>query len=79
MVRLDLRVGLLQLAGLEAGVLQRDHRIGRRLIPLTSGTCTSRVLPPIMLIAIVTTTVSTASAATAMSHRPIDWPRSRSP
>ena len=46
--------------------------------PLTSGTCTSRVLPPIMLIAMVTTTVSTASAATAMSHRPIDWPRSRS-
>ena len=47
--------------------------------PLTSGTCTSRVLPPIMLIAIVTTTVSTASTATAISQRPTDWPRSRSP
>ena len=47
--------------------------------PRTSGTCTSRVLPPIMLIAMVTTTVSTASTATAISHRPTDWPRSRSP
>jgi hypothetical protein len=31
-----------------------------------------------MLIATVTTTVSTASTATAISHRPIDPPRSRS-
>ena len=31
-----------------------------------------------MLIAIVTTTVNTASAATAISQRPTDPPRSRS-
>ncbi len=43
--------------------------------PATLGTCTSRALPPIMLIAMVTTTVSTASTATAISHRPTDWPR----
>ena len=46
--------------------------------PFTSGTCTSRGSPPIMLIAMVTTTVSTASAATAISQRPTDPPRSRS-
>ncbi len=47
--------------------------------PRTSGTCTSRGLPPTMLIAIVTTTVSTARIATATSQRPIDPPaRSRS-
>ena len=72
---LGVRVSLL--GGLETEVLQCGDRVGGGLT-LTSGTWTSRVDPPNVLIAMVTTTVSTARIATAASHRADRPLRSRS-
>ena len=46
--------------------------------PLTSGTCTSRVSPPNMLMPTVTRTVNTASTATATTQRATEPLRGRS-